>query len=874
MSACCLILSATIFAASPAQAPAPAKAFVGAQIHAANGQVYSPGVLVIQDGKIVAVGPQATTPIPGGAQFVSVERLTIIPGLVDTHSHLGLFGRGGGGGDGNEMSGPVQTSGRAADAINPMEAGIRMATAGGVTTANIMPGSGNVIGGQTLYVKLRGRTIDEMRVEAQGVLGGIKMANGENPKRAYGGKSAAPVTRMKTAALQRGEFIKARDYLAKKERFAEKQKAGKAGDAQPPELNPDLEPLVEVLQRKRTVHFHTHRADDIMTAVRLRDEFGFELVIQHGTESFKVAEELAKRKIPVSMTVVDSPGGKPEVAELTERCGAELIKKGVKVIINTDDPVTDSRFLMRTAATALRGGLTHEQALEAITKNAAEALHLGHRLGTLDVGKDADFVILSGDPFSVYSRVRETWIDGKPVFVAERDGAYQYGGFQLPAEMKPPAPPLAVAANVPAAARDLAARRPDTASGIVAVLADVVHPVSGAPILDGGVLVQNGKIAYVGPRAGMAIPAGAAILQARHVTPGLIDPLSQVPLSGMMNLPADQDQDEKSGPVQADLRVLDAFNSREPHLRFLLETGVTVIHSCPGRINVIAGQTGIFRTYGRTAEGMTVRFPHGLLINLGNPVKTAYPNQKPGTRMGVAGLVRTAFTGAQTYQKKQKSPKEEARPDANPANDALALALDKKIDVVFAAQRADDLVTGLRLAKEFNLRPTLALGAEAYLVADDLVKSKTPIFLHPTMQGTGDSDSINTYLGSAAALVQRGVSVSIASGMESYVPKTRVVRYEAGVAANFGLGADAALRAITLEPARQLRIADRFGSLEVGKVGDLVLYDGDPFEYRTHVLHVVVGGEVAYSRAEREGVPFARRLEAAGPLENPCCLTW
>jgi imidazolonepropionase-like amidohydrolase len=679
---------------------------------------------------------------------------------------------------------------------------------------------------------------------------------------------------MKTAALQRAEFLKARDYLAKKERFAEKQKTGKAGDAQPPDANPDLEPLVEVLQRKRTVHFHTHRADDIMTAVRLRDEFGFELVVQHGTESFKVADELAKRKIPVSMTVVDSPGGKPEVAELTERCGAELIRKGVKVIINTDDPVTDSRFLMRTAATALRGGLTHEQALQAITKNAAEALHLDHRVGTLEPGKDADFVILTGDPFSVYARVLETWIDGKQVFVAERDGAYQHGGFQLPAELKPAAPTPATPANFPAAARDLSARRPAAGSGVIAVLADVVHPVSGPPIVDGGVLVQNGKIAFVGPRAGMAIPAGAAILQARHVTPGLIDSFSQVPLSGMMNLPADQDQDEKSGTVQPELRVLDAFNSREPHLRFLLETGVTVLHACPGRSNVIAGQTGIFRTYGRTADGMTVRFPQGLLINLGSTVKGAYPNQKPGTRMGVAGLVRTAFSGAQAYQRKQKSPKEEARPDANPGNDALALALDKKIDAIFAAQRADDLLTALRLAKEFGLRPTLALGAEAYLVAEELVKSKPPIFLHPTMQGAGDADTINTYLGSAASLTRKGLSVSIASGMENYVPKTRVVRYEAGVAANFGLGSDAALRAITIEPARQLRIADRFGSLEVGKEGDLVLYDGDPFEYRTHVLHVVVGGDVAYSRAEREGVPFARRLEAAGNLENPCCLAW
>src|SRR5207249_1606811 len=199
--------------------------------------------------------------------------------------------------------------------------GIRMAVAGGVTTANIMPGSGNVIGGQTLYVKLRGRTIEEMRITGMKTLGGLKMANGENPK-GYSrrGPGQAPGTRMKVAALQREQFIKARDYQRQWITYREKVHAGK--EATPPDRDLALEPLVEVLERKRTVHFHSHRADDLMTAVRIAEEFGFEIVLQHATEGYRLAEELARKKVPVSLTLVDSPGGKLEAAGLIEENAA------------------------------------------------------------------------------------------------------------------------------------------------------------------------------------------------------------------------------------------------------------------------------------------------------------------------------------------------------------------------------------------------------------------------------------------------------------------------------------------------------------------------------------------------------------------------
>ena len=241
-----------------------------------------------------------------------------------------------------------------------------MAVAGGVTTANIMPGSGNVIGGQTVYVKLRGQTVEQMRLAPGAVLGGLKMANGENPKSFnFTRGKMPPSTRMKLASLQREQFVKARDY--QKAWVAYRGKATTDKSAAAPDVDLALEPLVEVLERKRTVHFHSHRADDLMTALRLAEEFNFELVLQHCTEGYRIVEEIAKRKTPVSLTLLDSPGGKAEATGLLEENAAVLDKAGIKVAINTDDSVTESRFFLRTGAIAVRGGMSEDSALKALT---------------------------------------------------------------------------------------------------------------------------------------------------------------------------------------------------------------------------------------------------------------------------------------------------------------------------------------------------------------------------------------------------------------------------------------------------------------------------------------------------------------------------
>jgi imidazolonepropionase-like amidohydrolase len=847
--------------AQPAKKADGVTIYKNATLHAGTGEKpLQNAYLVVKGGKIEAVG--TGKPDADGATVIDLAGSVVIPGLVDTHSHIGVWTRPSvpANIDGNEGSGPVQPSARAIDAINPDDPGVRMATAGGITTANIMPGSGNVIGGQTLYVKLRGATVEQMRINGRlpdgtEIVGGLKMANGENPKGYGRTKQQAPFTRMKVASLQRETFQKAKEYKAKKD-------AGEKVDR-----DIALEPIVEVLEKKRTVHFHSHRADDLMTTVRIAEEFGFELVIQHGTEGYRIADILAKKKIPVSVTLIDAPGGKAETIGLLDENPAILDKAGVQVAINTDDSITESRFFLHTGAIAVRGGMSEAAALKAMTLTPAKLMHLDHRVGSLEKGKDADFVVLSGPPFSTYTRVKQTYIDGKKVFDEATDRAYQAGGFMLPAGEKLPAL-AAVDAPQPVATpgRFMTPKGPPKRT---IVLAGRIHTGVGQPMEGGIITIEDGRITDIRPHRAFAVPEDALVLTATEVTPGMIDTFCVAGLTGAWNIPADQDQDELSDPNQADLRVMDGFNPVEPLLEFLQAQGITVVHTTPGRQNVIAGRSGIFRTDGPTIESAGLKPVAALLVNLGEAPKSAYKGKAPDTRMGTAAIIRKAFTDAQAYKAKPPAAK-------NPKLEALVPALEGKIPVYFAAHRKDDIQTALRIAAEFKLKPVIALGTEAYRMTDELKKAGVPVVVHPTMQRAGSSmETLHSFTGNAAALSAAKVPFTICTGFEGYVPKVRVLRHEAAMAAGAGgLDPEAALRAVTIDAAKLLGIEKDYGSIEKGKVADLVLYDGDPFEHATHVTQTIMAGRVVYNRDDYLKMPYERRILPflAGGAGGGCCL--
>lgn len=392
------------------------QAYVGARIIPIGGPEIPEGVLIVQHGKIVAVGPARTTGVPAGSHRHEVKGKMIMPGLVDTHSHIG-------GVEGADSTAPIQPDVRVLDAINVRSPGIQKAQAGGVTTANIMPGSGHLLSGQTLYLKLRdGSTIDDLLIrDAQGnIAGGLKMANGTNSRKA----PPFPGTRAKSAALVREQYVKAQEYREKIRRAN--------GDREKlPERDLRMESLVEVLEGKRTVHHHTHRHDDVLTAIRLAKEFGFRMVLQHVSDAWKVAPEIAASGFPVSLIVLDSPGGKLEAMDVSNRNGAVLEKAGVLTGFHTDDGVTDSRHFLRSAALAVRDGMSRAKALEALTIAGARMLELQDRVGSLEAGKEADFIVLSGDPLSVYTKVLETYVEGKKVFdrADPKDLLFATGGY-------------------------------------------------------------------------------------------------------------------------------------------------------------------------------------------------------------------------------------------------------------------------------------------------------------------------------------------------------------------------------------------------------------------------------------------------------------
>jgi imidazolonepropionase-like amidohydrolase len=405
--------------ASTNNAHAEKIAFVGGTLLPISSKPINDGVLLINEGKIVGLGQRSKFSIPSDYTIKKIAGQVLMPGIVDTHSHLGI------GGDSNEGT-PLNASLRIMDSFWPADPRIKTALSGGITTANVMPGSGSIISGQTMYIKLRGQTVEDMIVD--GSIGGMKMANGENPKGRGGSGAKAPSTRMATAAMARQQFDDAMAYRDKK------QKATDKGELSSFAINLGHEALLEVLDKKRTVHHHTHRTDDIMTVLRLKKEFGFRLVLQHGIESYKIADEVAKYPdVSVSYIVVDSPGGKVEATGANLTGAAKLEQAGIDVALHSDDGIIDSRFLIRTAALAVRGGMTREAALKALTLTPAKMLELDHKVGSLDKGKDADFIILNGDPLSVYTHVQQTWIEGQLVFDRnnKKDKLYSTGGHKV-----------------------------------------------------------------------------------------------------------------------------------------------------------------------------------------------------------------------------------------------------------------------------------------------------------------------------------------------------------------------------------------------------------------------------------------------------------
>lgn len=381
-------------------------ALTGGKVMTMTGDIFPRGTVIIEGKKIVSVGEDL--PIPDGCQRVSVAGCLVTPGLVEAHCHVGMVEEiyREEGDDGNEYTDPVTPHLRALDAVNPMDLGFSDALAAGVTTVVTSPGSANIIGGEMIALKTWGLVADEMVVRCPV---GLKAALGENPKRNYGKEKKMPATRMASAALLREVLVKAQDYLDRQQRAAD-------GKGDPPARDLKMEAVARVLRGAVPLRVHAHRADDIMTAVRIAREFNLRLILEHCTEGHLVAGRLAALGIPAVVGPVITNRAKVELQNRSLETAAALFKAGAQVAIMTDHPVVPIQYLALSAGLAARGGLDESRALEAITSAAARIAGLADRVGSLAPGLDADIVVWEGHPFDLRSRVRQVYLEGELVY--------------------------------------------------------------------------------------------------------------------------------------------------------------------------------------------------------------------------------------------------------------------------------------------------------------------------------------------------------------------------------------------------------------------------------------------------------------------------
>ncbi|MEQ5789277.1 amidohydrolase family protein [Erythrobacter sp. NFXS35] len=382
----------------------------------------------------------------------------------------------------------------------------------------------------------------------------------------------------------------------------------------------------------------------------------------------------------------------------------------------------------------------------------------------------------------------------------------------------------------------------------IAVKGEEIHTMAGPVIRDGVVVIDDGRIVAVGPATTTPIPEGFTVVEAKVVTPGLVDARTVVGLAGYLNQPHDQDQLDESAPLQPQLRAIDAYNPQEALVAWLRGFGVTTIHTGHGPGALISGQTMIAKTVGNTADAAVIVEQAMVAANLG-PSALAESGKAPGTRAKQMAMLRQALISAkQSDAAKPASGKKDGdKTDADtpPGLETKVMrdVLAGKLPLLVTALRAQDIMSALRLKQEFGIDLVLDGAAEAYLLTDAIKAAGVKVILHPPMMrqyGEFENASFTT----GAVLRQAGIPFAYQSSYESYVPKTRVVLFEAAVAAANGLSWNDALASVTIDAARIIGVGDRVGSLEIGKDGDVALFDGDPFEYTSHAVGVVIDGKI------------------------------
>jgi len=777
------------------------------------------GSIIVRDGKIASVGTGLMAPT--GFTVIDAHGGFVMPGIIDEHSHIAIE-RGV-----NEGTDSITAEVRIFDTTNPDDVSIFRALAGGVTVIHQLHGSANTIGGQLATTKLKYKhPVEELHFA--GAPQTIKFALGENVTQANDSAPPTrfPATRMGVEATLRRAFTAARDYQHEWDAYEQQRKTDP--NTLPPRRDLRLEALAKILKGEIVINCHSYRQDEILMLIRVADDFGIHIrTFEHVLEGYKVAPEMAKHGAGGS-TFSDWWAYKVEAYDAIPYNAALMAASGVVVSLNSDSGELMRRLYHEAAKAMHYGGVSEPEALKMVTLNPAIQLGIDKWVGSIEVGKDADFAIFNGHPLSVYSMCTMTMIDGEVYF--ERRDAYGMNG-HLP-------PPVQ---HVESPALDLPFP-PLVADGTIAITGATIYPVTGAPIPNGTIVLDKGHIIALG--TSISIPRGAAVIKANglRVYPGLIDCSTTLGLTEIDSIRGTQD-DSDIGRIQPDLVSMRAINPASAHLPVARGGGITTAVSRPSG-GLVSGQGSIIHLSGWTVEDMVVKSPWALYINFPSVPRFGGGGGggAPPQTSQVLKDLRDLFDRAREY-KRLKDAAQQAHttpPDVDTRLEALLPYITKEKPVVINVSRANDIKEAVKFGDEQGLQIIIGGGDEAWKVADVLVEKKIPVILGSVLATPSNPyDPYDTPYTKAALLERAGVQFAFSTGGASDV---RNLNHHAGMSAAYGLSPDLALKCVTINSARLLGLGDQLGSLEVGKVADVIITDGDPLELTTHVRYMFIGG--------------------------------
>ena len=796
------------------------------------------GTIVLQNGKISAIG--ANVPIPAGAEIIDGTGKFVSPGIIDAHSHIAND-------DINEGGTSVSSMTGMEDVLNANDINIYRDLAGGTTSANILHGSANAIGGKNAVIKLRYGKTRPADLLFAGAMPGIKFALGENVTQKRG-QTRVPPQRFPTSRqgvdyVMREAFTRARvyqktwaDYTAAK---------GKGQDVLAPKRDFQLEPLVEILEGKRLVHCHSYRADEILMMLRIADEFGFKVAtFQHVLEGYKVAKELAAHGAGAS-TFSDWWGYKIEAEDAIPYNAAIMVKKGVLVSINSDDAEQARRLNNEAAKTVRYGGLTDDEAFATITINPAKQLRIDKWVGSLEVGKDADVVIWNHHPLSTAAIVERSYIDGIAYYDRvkdlERVAAIERENVGGAASAAPAAAPAATPAS-PYTVEPLFTMT-HTNGATWAITNARIVTVSGAVIPKGTIVIKGNRIQAVG--ANVAVPSGAKVVDAAgaNVYPGFIDAATDIGIREPG--PGNYDDTAEFTSWNQALRTRTAYQWDSDAIPVARAEGITTIGVTPGG-GVISGSMPVMNLDGWSWEEATLRQSAGLVMTFpgGGGGRGGGGGGGGAGATGAAGAagqpdplapLNAMLERAAVYAKQPAA----TRPTDLTLEPFLPI-LNRSQALVVSANTERSVREAIAWAERQRVRIVIRGGSDLQRSAALLKEHDVPVILSSVLTLPQREDAFHAYSYQApGVLAKAGVRFAFSSGGYQF---SRNIPFQAGRSVAWGLDHDAAIKAMTLDAAKILGIDAEVGSIEAGKLANLVIVKGEPLEIRSLIQHVVIAG--------------------------------